>query len=228
MASVWQLWHTLPSENLLVGTDGLPRLPFYPAVTSRCGSLLPAASADVRSPDDVIVFEGSTTDATLCWPAGNYTVKVTIYNMDISPSNIYATNSTVFTLQESFERPFPSGTPCYGHQSQIAFREVKGNFCSPSCSSKNKKKPDVDCPPVPSYLNAKAHSLCVLERQGSKGASNCAMMCTLPPNNKDPNTDKTKCTNPPCLCPAGAFCTAVSGAPPPYSGTCIYYPVTPV
>lgn len=175
--------------------------------------------------------DGSTTDATLCWPAGDYTVKATIYNMDISATsaNVYATNSTVFNLQESFERPFATPvageTPCYGDQTPIAFREVKGNFCSPSCSFKNKKKPDVACPPVPAYLHAEAQSLCSLERQGSKGASNCAMMCTLPPNNKDPNTDKTKCTNPPCLCPAGAFCTAVSGAPKPFTGTCIYYPV---
>ena len=29
-----------------------------PSVTSRCSSLLPSASADVRSPDDVIAFEG--------------------------------------------------------------------------------------------------------------------------------------------------------------------------
>eukprot|EP00729_Bicosta_minor_P008195 gene8195-22113_t len=126
--------------------------------------------------------DGSTTDPTLCWPAGNYTAKIVIYNGDISPPHPYATASTVFRLKESFERPFEASAP------------------------------------------SSAKSLCTLERQGNKGASNCAMMCVLPPDNKDPNTDKTKCTKPPCLCPAGAFCTPISGAPPPFTGTCVYYP----
>ena len=42
-------------EYLLEDTDGL-RCP--PAATSRCGSLPPSASADVRSSDDAIVFKG--------------------------------------------------------------------------------------------------------------------------------------------------------------------------
>ena len=55
--------------------------------------------------------DGSTTDPTLCWPAGNYTAKVVIYNGDISPPHPYATASTVFRLKESFERPFEASAP---------------------------------------------------------------------------------------------------------------------
>ena len=45
----------LPTESLLEDTGRS-----NPPVTSRCGSLLFSASADVRSSDDVIAFEGPT------------------------------------------------------------------------------------------------------------------------------------------------------------------------
>ena len=55
--------HTLPTGKLREDPDGLLRpLPerrrSNPPVPSRCGSVLPSASADVRSPDDVITSEG--------------------------------------------------------------------------------------------------------------------------------------------------------------------------
>ena len=57
-----EIRETLPTENLLEDTEGLLRPRgsggSNPSVTSRCGSLLPFASADARPSDDVIVFAG--------------------------------------------------------------------------------------------------------------------------------------------------------------------------
>ena len=56
---------TLPNENMLEDTDGLLRPPFVRGGRSNpaawplgAGSLLLSVSADVRSSDDVIAFEG--------------------------------------------------------------------------------------------------------------------------------------------------------------------------
>ena len=65
--SVRQLCHTLPTENLLEATDGL----------SRCGSLRLSLSADVRSFDDVIAFEGRIPDAVV-WPENSAQVETIV------------------------------------------------------------------------------------------------------------------------------------------------------
>ena len=51
--------HTLPTEKMV--EDTVHRFAqrggqSNPSVASRCGGMLPSASADVRSPDDVIAF----------------------------------------------------------------------------------------------------------------------------------------------------------------------------
>ena len=74
------------TENLLENTDGVLRPPMEegragrstPSVRSRCGSLLlsPSASADVRSPDDVIPFEGMLLVRAKCNTAEGDNAKV--------------------------------------------------------------------------------------------------------------------------------------------------------
>ena len=63
----WQIniRNPLSTENLLEDTDGLLRLFNTPAdssASSRCGSLLLSSTADVRSLDDVITFEGDESE----------------------------------------------------------------------------------------------------------------------------------------------------------------------
>ena len=55
-----------------------------PSVTSRCGSLLRSVSADVRSSDDVIAFEGqSSTGSMLEWFRAQFAPTATFQELDV-------------------------------------------------------------------------------------------------------------------------------------------------